>query len=199
MEPFQRHSLMAGGSRKSEAGWWRKMPLIAWVLLFLLWVLLSGHLDAFHLGTGFLAVALIAWLHSRLPATPEAQAPGLRSLRVPVYGLWLFWQMILSAIYVARVILNPAKHLDPRMIAFRSKQPSLLSQVILANSITLTPGTLTVDLEDDCYLVHAITPSTADDTLNGSMAGRVARLSCDQPLDVAQPEPVALESFSNLK
>lgn len=161
----------------TTVAWWRRMPIAAWVGLFLVWVLLSGKFTPFHLSMGLATVILVAWLHSRLPATPERGAPALRTLRLPAYGAWLLWQMLQSAIYVSRVIISPAKHLDPRLIAFRSTQPSMLSQVILANSITLTPGTLTVNLEGDRYLVHALTAATADDTLSGDMAGRVAHLS----------------------
>jgi len=165
------------------------MPITAWIFLLGMWALLSGHFDIFYLGIGFASVTLIAWLHSRLPASPEARSPSLRGVRLPLYGLWLFWQMVLSALYVARVIINPNKHLDPRLIAFRSKQPSLLSHVIFANSITLTPGTLTVDLEADQYLVHALTPETADATVDGKMASRVARLSSDEAIGTPESFP----------
>lgn len=187
---------MTDGARISSASWWRQMPVAAWLFLFGVWVLLSGKFDAFHLGTGLAAVAFVAWLHGRLPATPEPGAPGLRSLRVPFFGLWLFWQMIQSAVYVGRVILNPGRHLDPHLIAFRSKQPSLLSHVIFANSISLTPGTLTAELEGDRYLVHALTPRTAADTLSGHMAARVARLSSDEPIGL--PESFPPEEMSHL-
>jgi multicomponent Na+:H+ antiporter subunit E len=160
----------------------RRTPPSVPVLLLALWVFLSGKLDAFHLGTGVVGVLGILWLHAGLPATGEERAPGLRVLRLATYFPWLAWQMILSAVFVARVILSPRRLLDPQLIEFQSEQPSRLSRVILANSITLTPGTITLDLTDERFVVHALTRSTAEDTLGGEMARRVAKLSVDTPV-----------------
>ena len=96
--------------------------------------------------------------------------------------------MVLSGVYVARAIIWPAQYVDPRLICFRSEQPGVVAAVMLANSITLTPGTLTVDLEDNVYLVHALSSRTASDTLSGSMQARVAALFGANP-----PPPVKIE------
>jgi hypothetical protein len=85
--------------------------------------------------------------------------------------------MVLSALLVARLILWDRKSIDPRIVVFRSNQPSVVHHTVFANSITLTPGTLTVDLQGDRYLVHAICERTENDLLNGPMARKVARLS----------------------
>lgn len=152
------------------------------VLLFGLWLLLSGKLDGFHLGIGALVVLFVVWQQRALPPLQGADAPLLRYGRLMPYAGWLFWQMILSAVYVARVVLRPRSHLDPQLIQFRSEQPSLMAAVVLANSITLTPGTLTVELQDGRFVVHALTAKTAEDLLDGGMARRVARLFTDAPL-----------------
>lgn len=152
------------------------------VVLFGLWVLLSGKLSFFHLIVGGVVTSYVVWQHTRLPPSPVARKCHRRPLRAIWYGFWLFWQIMVSAVYVARVILRPWKHLDPQLIRFHSDQPSLFHAVILANSITLTPGTLTLDLEDNRFLVHALTPATAQDVLSGKMAARVARLSTDEPI-----------------
>lgn len=183
--------MTAGKGAVGEQRGWRRFSPGAAAILFALWILLSGKLDPFHLAIGLLVVAFVSWQHSRLPATPGHDSPRLRPFQSLLYGFWLFWQMIVSAVYVARVIIWPSKHLDPLMIAFRSEQPTLLHSVILANSITLTPGTLTVDLEENRFLVHALTPATADDVLGGEMAARVARLDSDTPI----PSPEKLSSI----
>lgn len=162
----------------------RRTRIPPWIVFPLLglWVLLSGKLEFFHLGVGVVTVAFVYWQATVLPPLEAGGAPRLRFLRLIPYSFWLFWQMIVSAIYVARVVLHPRRHLDPRLVTFHSAQPSLLSGVILANSITLTPGTLTIDLHDNRFVVHALSTKTARDVLDGDMARRVARLFTDEPL-----------------
>lgn len=154
-----------------------RMPLSVVVGLFLLWVLLSGKLGTFHLGVGALSVALLFWLQSRLPAFRKPGEKGLRLFPTTAYLFWLFWQMLVSAWYVARCIVGPQSKIQPRMLRFRCSLPSQVEAVVFANSITLTPGTLTVDLDGDDFLVHALAADTEKDVLSGEMARRVARLS----------------------
>jgi multicomponent Na+:H+ antiporter subunit E len=148
-------------------------------ILFLLWVLFSGRFQAFHLATGAIAVLFVLWLDRKLgPATlGDADRPlRLHPVRLVAYVFWLGWQMVLSAWQVARVILNPERHLRPKLVLFRSPQPHVIAKVVLGNSITLTPGTLTLDIEGDRYLVHALSADSAEGLLSGDMQRRVARL-----------------------
>lgn len=161
--------------------------------LLVLWVLLSGKFDVFHIGVGVVCVALLAWLQSKLAAFRRPGDPMLRPVAVALYGFWLFWQMLVSAWYVAKWIIGPQSRLDPHLFAFRCRMPSEVNSVSFANSITLTPGTLTVELEDDVFVVHALMPDTEADVLRGEMAGRVARLS--DP--TAQPKVERLEFDEN--
>ena len=153
------------------------MPLGVGLGLFALWVLFSGKLDAFHLGIGAATVALLFWLESRLPAFSASERQGLRFFPTFVYLFWLLWQMLLSAWYVAGKILGPKEGLQPRLFRVKCAMPSQVNSVVLANSITLTPGTLTVDMEGDELVIHALTPETEQDVVDGDMAERVARLS----------------------
>ncbi len=163
-----------------------RSTLIKGAFLYAIWVLLSGKIDAFHLGIGLAGVMFLLWLDSRLePLAPPEMQVRIHPLRWIAYALWLLWQMLLSAVYVARVIINPKRHLDPQMVRFESIQPNDIASVALANSITLTPGTLTVDLKNHVYLVHALTGRTARDLLTGSMQARVAHVFIDEP-----PPPV---------
>jgi multicomponent Na+:H+ antiporter subunit E len=166
-----------------------------WVMMFALWVILSGMFDVFHLGAGLLTIAIVAWLQSFLVPMRKENEPRLRLIPVLLYVPWLFWQMVLSALLVARLILWERERIDPRIVVFRSNQPSVVHHTVFANSITLTPGTLTVDLQGDRYLVHAICERTENDLLNGPMARKVARLS---GLEIdAQPVRIPEEEFSN--
>jgi multicomponent Na+:H+ antiporter subunit E len=169
--------------KRAKAGWNHRMQE-AWapLLLFLLWVLLSGKLDPFHLVVGGLVVSFVVWQMQGLPALQPPELPRLRYARVLPYAGWLLWQMILSAVQVARVVIHPRRHLNPQLIQFRCEQPSLIAGVVLANSITLTPGTLTIELQDHRFVVHALTTKTAADLLTGDMARRVARLFTDEPI-----------------
>lgn len=155
-------------------------------LLMGLWLVLSGLLDGFHLGLGVFSVALVLWLDRRLRRAPAIQAQAhpeaaLRPLRFLAYHLWMPVQILLSAVYVARVVLSPRLNIRPQMVQFRSAQPTAFAKMLLGNSITLTPGTLTVDLAEDRFLVHALTADTAQGLLEGTMQTKVARLFQDEP------------------
>lgn len=154
-------------------------------LLLALWVLLSGYLDLFHLGLGAVSAALVLWINRgirRLPAFRAAAQPDatLRPLRLLGYGLWLPVQILRSAVYVAGIVLHPRLPVRPVVVRFRSRQPNVFAQMILGNSITLTPGTLTVDVEGDRFVVHALTEKTARELLGGTMPHKVARLFGDR-------------------
>jgi multicomponent Na+:H+ antiporter subunit E len=156
---------------------------VQFVALMTVWVVLSGFFDAFHLGLGVLSVALVVGMNPPISAPGEAAPTLPRWGRVLVYIPWLAMEMMLAAVDVARVVLRPRMPLSPRLVRFRSRQPNEVARVILGNSITLTPGTLTVDIDGDEYLVHALTEGAARDLLQDRMQTRVAGLFIDTPDD----------------
>lgn len=157
--------------------------LFAWAMLFVIWVILSGKIDLFHLGMGVLTVVGLIWLHRGLDPLRPVDSPRLRIGRMIIYFIWLFKEMILSALFVAREILRKDVKIKPQLLHFEAEQPTVLNAVIFGHSITLTPGTITLDLEDNRYLVHALTDETARGVLEGSMSQKVAKLSIDDPLE----------------
>jgi multicomponent Na+:H+ antiporter subunit E len=172
----------------------------AWIqasFLFGVWLLLSGKFDAFHMGSGVVAVMLVMWLDRKLG--PANLGRNDRPIRVHVgrallYVPWLIWQMLLSAFEVARIILWSNGSLDPRLIRFTSVQPHTIARVLLGNSITLTPGTLTLHIEGDRYLVHSLSAGSREGLLGGAMQTKVARLFCAEELGtVSDPGLVANE------
>jgi len=178
------------GSPKAKEGQIKShFAPITWAVFFILWIILSGKMDLFHLGVGALTVIFINWQQTALTPLRKEDDPSFKPLHLILYIPWLLWQMLLSSIYVAGIIIRDPRGINPRMISFTSRQPSLLHRVFLANSITLTPGTLTVDLQDDRFLVHALTRKTADEVLEGKLPRKVARLSPKQP----DATPVPLE------
>jgi multicomponent Na+:H+ antiporter subunit E len=145
-------------------------------VLFGLWVVLSGKLDAFHLGIGAATAVWVARLARNLLTLPPAigrslQHPlqGVAWFRVATYVPWLAWQIALSSIQIARVVFDPNLPIRPSVVRFESGLPHTLARLTLAHSITLTPGTVTLDLEGDEFVVHALTSEAADEIGRGSM------------------------------
>jgi multicomponent Na+:H+ antiporter subunit E len=150
-------------------------------ILSAVWLILSGKLETIYIFWGFVSIAFVMWLNSRLHGVPlaEGEPCGMTRIDIPrltVYLLWLVWQIVKSGAYVAYVILHPKMPIQPMIVRFTSKQPNVLARVILGNSITLTPGTLTLDIVDSQFTVHALTRDTEEDLVSGDIESRVARL-----------------------
>lgn len=151
-------------------------------LLFGFWIALSGKLDAFHLSLGLITAAAVALATGKLyraaprpmPADEFARAP-LRWRHFLTYAAWLVWQIFRSAIQVAKLILHPRLPIAPRMVRIADDLPHPVARLTLAHSITLTPGTVTVDCDDEGMVVHAIDPESAGSlgADGGPMADRV--------------------------
>src|SRR3989338_3754699 len=147
----------------------RKIPSwLPWLLktaaLFCFWLLLSGKFESFYLVTGLLGCTFIAWIH-----TPAAQ-PRLPFSRYCIlafgfvcYALWLTGRIFLAAYHVAIVVLSPKLKIQPGFIKHKTLLKSDLEKVIFANSITLTPGTITVDIDGDYLVVHRLDEESSGD------------------------------------
>jgi multicomponent Na+:H+ antiporter subunit E len=147
------------------------------VILFAFWMLLSGKFDAFHLTLGIICSALIAYLfHDLLFANVRVGDMRIIFTRFIVYIPWLILQIVLSNIHVALLVLRPKMPICPQIIKFETKLETDISCVALANSITLTPGTITMDIKDGVYYVHALSQKVADDLNTGEMEDRVAHI-----------------------
>jgi len=142
------------------------------------WVLLSGKFDAFHLSLGVISCAIVAYLSSDLLfSSPRIKGLLRQWVRFALYVPWLMWQIILANLHVMYLVFHPRmmELIDPRIIKFRSKLGSDLALVTFANSITLTPGTITVDVSiDGDFKVHAIDKASGD-PLPGEMEARVSK------------------------
>jgi multicomponent Na+:H+ antiporter subunit E len=160
--------------------------LILFVLLLGLWLLMSGHYDFFHISMGVLSTALVVALNYRLlkhffVLDNESRYAPLRFGRFLFYIPWLMWQIVIAALQVASVVLTPKMPLDPSLVRFKAKYPNTAGRVILANSITLTPGTITLELNDDEYLVHALMDVSSAGIIDGTLPGEVAKLFTKDP------------------
>ncbi len=154
------------------------------LVLFVVWIILSGKFDTFHLGVGLVTAQIVSRLTQRLVALPprigaldHAPTTGVVWVRVVLYIPWLAWQVILSSIHIATVVLHPRLPIAPRIVTVSGGLPHTLARLTLAHSITLTPGTVTVDVQDDEFVVHALTEATAESlTTKGAMPQRVGEL-----------------------
>ncbi|GIX46784.1 MAG: hypothetical protein KatS3mg131_0995 [Candidatus Tectimicrobiota bacterium] len=176
---------ISGRAEQPAAG--RRAPLALFVLLLALWVVLSGKLDVFHLALGVGSAWGIALGTRRLLLSPPALGPAalhpfaaLPWGRLLAYVPWLAWQIVLSSLQVAWVVLHPRLPICPRVVRFRAPLPHPLAQLVLATSITLTPGTVTLDVHGDTFTVHALTAMQAEGlapaTGEGEMPRRVRAL-----------------------
>ena len=138
----------------------------SFIILFLPWLILSGKYDASYIGMGVLCAAMVAWWCKDLLFPNEHLSIGnciRQGIRFIPYACWLFWQIVLSNIHVLKVSLSPRMHdlISPRMVRFNTDVNEEISKFVLANSITLTPGTVTVRVEGQKFLVHALTEKAA--------------------------------------
>lgn len=138
-------------------------PIVLFAALYGLWLLLSGHFTPLLLTLGALCSAVVVAIVHRLGLIDEESVP-LASLPL----LWRFWpwltgEIVKSNLEVMRRIVSPRLDISPQMFHFAPTQKTATGLVIHANSITLTPGTVTVEIEEDGrFLVHALTREFAD-------------------------------------
>ena len=146
------------------------------VTLLLLWYLLSGMYAPLLLGLGVVSCMLVVWIAERKNLVDhEGLPPNLNWLRLTRYWIWLLGQIVIANIDVSRRILDPRLPISPQLINVPAKMSDLL-RVLYANSITLTPGTVSIQVSDTDITVHALTTSGANELLNGDMGLRVAEL-----------------------
>lgn len=150
------------------------------VLLLAFWVVLSNHPTVPLLTLGVLSAAGVTWLTGDYfeRIAPASRRPvwryPLRLGRFAAYAAWLLWRVLVSSVDVAWVVLHPRMPIEPYFLRFRTGLRTPLARTTLANSITLVPGTLTVRVDGDELLVHALWPGAADDLRTGAMQRRIA-------------------------
>jgi multicomponent Na+:H+ antiporter subunit E len=144
------------------------------VVLALLWLLLSGHYtDPLLLGLGAASVVAVVLIARRMDVVDREGHPVHLILRALVYWPWLVKEIVLANIDVAKAILGNS--IEPRVFEVTASQKSDLGRVIYANSITLTPGTVTVALEKEKLGVHALTRAGKEGVESGEMDRRVSK------------------------
>lgn len=145
------------------------------LVLFVFWLLLSGYFTLFLVTIGALTAVGVVLLGRRMEVVDHEGHPIHLSWRVLGYWPWLMKEIVKSAWDVSRIILNPGLPISPRLVRAKTSQKTPVGVVAYANSITLTPGTISVDVNPGEILVHALTRASAEGLLEGEMDRRVTR------------------------
>ncbi len=152
----------------------RRVTSVAVVFGF--WLVVTGSLKPFDLAVGAVVALGVSWWTERMLWHDQRQPLSARAwLRVPGYLLYLIKEIIVAALYVAERVFDPKLSIAPVMHTHRVRFDSDTARVAFANSITLTPGTITVDVEGDTFTIHCLHESFSDSISSGDLERRVAR------------------------
>ncbi len=153
--------------------------MLAVIALYLVWLLWGGLLKTPVLQLGLASCLLVIWLTHRM-AIPDQEIHGWAlTYRVPLYWLWLAGQMVVSNLQVLRMVLGPLSALSPTIVEVNASATSKFALTLLGNSITLTPGTLTINIADNTLTAHCLTAATARELGERAMIRRVAAVDPD--------------------
>jgi len=158
------------------------MPFIIWFsILYIMWIFLSGKLDMLHLSMGVISAALISYLNYK-----SFKLGNLRSLfknfknKVAIFFLsyipWLMYQIVSANFHVAYLVLHPNMPIEPEIVKFKTMLKDDTSLTIFGNSITLTPGTITIDIEEGEIYVHVLSSKSKAELLSGKMEQKIAKI-----------------------
>lgn len=145
-------------------------------VLFATWLLLSGYFTGLLITLGVISCLGVVLIAVRMDVIDHEGLPVHIGWRYGLYLPWLLWQILLANIDVARRILDPSLPISPAVRRIPCTQISDLGRVIFANSITLTPGTVSMQVVDDEVLVHALTEEALADLEEGTMNRKVCAL-----------------------
>lgn len=148
------------------------------VLLAPFWLALSGHYTKLLLILGIVSIALVVWISSRMNKVDNEGHPvDPLSWRIIPYVIWLTKEVVLSSLTVSKMILSPTLSLKQAVIRLPAHEMTNMQQVTYANSITLTPGTLTIDVSDDYLEVHTVHRDLLEPLVKEEMSSRIRAIS----------------------
>ncbi len=146
---------------------------------FLIWLLLSASFNLIHIGLGLLAAFGVAWFNTDRSASRFM----ILRLRIVWYFLWLVGQILQSGFHLSFLILHPALPIDPKLIRYRTKLRDDAGIVLLGNSITLTPGTITVEVNSQDLVIHAMDDKSAQDVTSLRFERQIAALFGEKEME----------------
>ncbi|ADR18437.1 Na+/H+ antiporter subunit E [Calditerrivibrio nitroreducens] len=144
------------------------------VILLGYWFLLSGEFTPIIIVLAVISSFIVSYLTKDL-FFPE-KVNIILILKIFSYVPWLFWQIVLANIEVFKILIKPKLDIDPSMVEFEPKVKSDIGITLLANSITLTPGTVTIFADRDHFFVHALGPQFAEGLSGGEMEKKILEI-----------------------
>lgn len=149
--------------------------------LFVFWVLLSASFEWIHLALGLICSFGVAWLNSgHSPFVPQFRL----WFRILLYLPWLFYKIVQSSLQLTKLVLHPALPITPQLISVETKLRHHAAVVLLGNSITLTPGTITAEVDRNKLIVHAMDTTLADDIISKQIESKIAEIFKDEEPDL---------------
>lgn len=156
-------------------GAWVRMLLLS-VILLVVWLLWSGLFKPLLIGLGVFSCVLTVFVLQRMHFFRDDGFAFHYGPRLLGFWAWVAKEIVVSSIEVARIALAPTVRVSPRAVTLDVSELGPVDQVLLGNSITLTPGTLTLDVHGNRITVHTLTAAGAAALEAGEMQRRVAAL-----------------------
>ncbi len=152
--------------------------VLTFLLMFAFWILLSGQFHFVLLVSGVVSSLFVAYIsHDLLIGHVALGTVIVKTFRLITYLPWLLWQIVLANLDLVYRTLHPGEKIDPHIIKFKTDLMTSKGIAVLANSITLTPGTVTVMANKEGeFIVHAIAKAPAESLLSGAMQSRVKKI-----------------------
>lgn len=164
-----------------------KYYILLSMVLFAFWLLLSGRLEVKFIVYGVATSLIAAYISMPLLLVPSKDgkkkyfAFGVSLWRFALYWIWLMREVVNANLDVERAVVKPEMEINPMMVSFKMPYENPMAHTTLANSITLTPGTITVDVSSDgVYVIHALTDGAREGLLSGGMQQKIADLFGEQ-------------------
>ncbi len=145
------------------------------IILFVFWMVMAGRFDLLHIILGIISSLIVTVISGDLLFKESREGRGKEAIRFIMYIPWLIYQIILANWQVARLALSPrmSELFDPQFIKIKVNLKSDIAKVTFANSITLTPGTITAGIKDNEFLIHALWQPAVDDLLSQEMEKKI--------------------------
>lgn len=139
-----------------------RYALMLIIALVVYWVTMSGIFKPLIIIFGVISIALVVGLTARMKILDAETVPYHNIPKTLSYYSWLFVEIIKANVQVVRAVLSPNLEVSPTLLRVQANQTSEMGRTMFANSITLTPGTVSMEMEDETILVHALLAEMAD-------------------------------------
>lgn len=146
------------------------------VLLGIIWLTNSGMFSTLPLLLGLASIVFVVWLGHKMDVVDQEAQPFHLTARLPAFYWWLFKKLLQANVDVVKHVWRPVLAITPCTATVKASQQSDMGKVIYANSITLTPGTVALDLKADTIVVHSLTREGLEDLQTGEMDRQISLL-----------------------